>query len=62
VKNLRFLSALKSGCRVRVFIIPYLMGETGAGDVKLIAAVGGLLGQRCIHSFLLLRSWVAFML
>ena len=31
---------------IAVLIIPYLMGGMGAGDVKLMGAIGGLLGQK----------------
>jgi len=31
---------------IAVFILPYLMGGTGAGDAKLMGAVGAVLGAR----------------
>ena len=46
------------GVGLGVFIIPYLMGGTGAGDVKLMAAVGGLLGPRDVFIAFLFTSIV----
>jgi prepilin peptidase CpaA len=37
-------AGLASG--VALLIVPYLVGRMGAGDVKLMAAVGGILGAR----------------
>lgn len=39
-----------------LFMIPYLMGGMGAGDVKLIAALGAMLGPRAIANICLFTA------
>ena len=46
------------GVGMAVFIIPYLFGGTGAGDVKLMGAVGGLLGPKGVFIAFLATSIV----
>ena len=46
-------SAIGLGLGLAVMIIPYLVGGMGAGDVKLMAALGALMGHPAIiHVFL----------
>ena len=46
------------GVGIAVFIIPYLFGGTGAGDVKLMGAVGALLGPKGVFIAFLATSIV----
>ena len=46
------------GVGIAVFIIPYLFGGTGAGDVKLMGAVGSLLGPKGVFIAFLTTSIV----
>jgi prepilin peptidase CpaA len=46
------------GVGMAVFIIPYLFGGTGAGDVKLMGAVGGFLGPKGVFIAFLATSIV----
>jgi prepilin peptidase CpaA len=39
-------SAAGLGLGIAIFIVPYLMGGMGAGDVKLMGAVGAVLGPK----------------
>ena len=41
-----FLSAGGLALGIGIFILPYLMGGMGAGDAKLMGAVGSILGPR----------------
>ncbi len=41
-------SAAGVGVGIGLLIIPYLMGGMGAGDPKLMGAIGGLLGPRAV--------------
>lgn len=46
------------GVGIATLIIPYLLGGTGAGDVKLLGAVGGLLGPKGVFVAFILTSIV----
>ncbi len=46
------------GVGIAVLIIPYLLGGTGAGDVKLMGAVGGFLGPKGVFIAFLCTSIV----
>jgi prepilin peptidase CpaA len=46
------------GVGIAVFIIPYLFGGTGAGDVKLMGAVGTFLGPKGVFIAFLATSIV----
>jgi prepilin peptidase CpaA len=39
-----------------VFLLPFMMGGMGAGDVKLLAAIGALMGWRFIFSSVLVAA------
>jgi prepilin peptidase CpaA len=39
-------SAAGLGCGVAILCLPYLMGGMGAGDAKLMGAVGAILGSK----------------
>ena len=41
---------------IAVLIIPYLMGGIGAGDVKLMGAIGGLLGPKNVFTAFLVSA------
>jgi len=43
---------------IATLVIPYLLGGTGAGDVKLLGAVGGLLGPKGVFVAFILTSIV----
>jgi prepilin peptidase CpaA len=49
-------SAMGWGLGVGLLIIPYLLGVMGAGDVKLLGAVGALLGPRRTFVAMILAS------
>jgi len=46
------------GVGIAVLIIPYLLGGIGAGDVKLMGAVGGFLGPKGVFIAFLFTSIV----
>ena len=46
------------GVGLAVFIIPYLMGGMGAGDAKLMGAIGGLLGPKGVFKAFLFTAIV----
>jgi prepilin peptidase CpaA len=49
-------SGLATG--IGLLIIPYILGGTGAGDVKLIGAVGAILGSKSVFAAFLLTALV----
>jgi prepilin peptidase CpaA len=52
-----FLSSVEGiGVGVVVLILPYLMGGMGAGDIKLMGAVGGLLGPKGVFTAFLFTA------
>jgi prepilin peptidase CpaA len=53
-----FFSIEGVGVGIAVFMIPYLFGGTGAGDVKLMGAVGGFLGPKGVFIAFLFTSIV----
>jgi prepilin peptidase CpaA len=53
-----FFSIAGLGVGIAVFIIPYLFGGTGAGDVKLMGAVGAFLGPKGVFIAFLATSIV----
>lgn len=51
-------SAKGIGIGIALLIIPYLMGGMGAGDAKLMGAIGGILGAKAVFSAFLLIAAV----
>jgi prepilin peptidase CpaA len=50
-------SAAGIGIGIALLIIPYLMGGMGAGDAKLMGAIGGVLGAKAVfYAFLLIAA------
>ncbi len=45
-----FLSITGAGVGIAVLLVLYLMGGMGAGDVKLMGAIGGLLGPKGVFA------------
>jgi prepilin peptidase CpaA len=43
---------------ITVMLLPYLMGKMGAGDAKLMGAVGGLLGAKAVFTAFLLTALI----
>jgi len=43
-----FFSAIGIASGIALLIIPYLMGGMGAGDAKLLGAIGGIIGAKAI--------------
>jgi prepilin peptidase CpaA len=52
------LSAGGLALGIGIFILPYLMGGMGAGDAKLMGAVGSILGPRGVFIAFLFTSLV----
>ena len=53
-----FFSLEGIGVGIAVLIIPYLMGGMGAGDAKLMGAVGGILGPKGVFAAFLFTAIV----
>ena len=50
-------SAAGIGIGIALLIIPYIMGGMGAGDAKLMGAIGGVLGAKAVfYAFLLIAA------
>jgi prepilin peptidase CpaA len=54
-----FYSFSGAATGVALLMIPYLIGGTGAGDVKLIGAVGSFLGSKGVFSVFMVSSILA---